>query len=128
MKQAYFPAERRQNEPKPQEPWKICQKPVWKSFKYLFKNILNTYLRPERPDQTQTCSKNYKKCSKITLPLVYFLFLCKIHPKKTFSEFICGRWYSSTGDDLKNAFSRSTIQCFLLYNSPFLWLKVTNNK
>jgi hypothetical protein len=51
-----------------------------------------------------------------------------LHPKKTFSEFICGRWYSSTGDDLKNAFSRSTIQFFLLYNSPFSWLKVTNNK
>jgi hypothetical protein len=50
-------------------------------------------------------------------------------PKKTtLSEFICGRWYSSTGDDLKNAFSRSTIQFFLLYNSSFLWLKVTNNK
>jgi hypothetical protein len=38
-------------------------------------------------------------------------------PKKTFSEFICGRWYSSTRDDLKNAFSRSTIHFFLLYNS-----------
>jgi hypothetical protein len=25
-------------------------------------------------------------------------------PKNNFSEFICGRWYSSTGDDLKNAF------------------------
>jgi hypothetical protein len=38
--------------------------------------------------------------------------------KKTFSEFICSRWYSSTGDDLKTHF---------LYQSPFLWLKVTNN-
>jgi hypothetical protein len=54
--------------------------------------------------------------------------LSYINPKKTSSEFICGRWYSSTRDDLKNAFSRSAIQFFLLYNSTFLWLKVTNNK
>jgi hypothetical protein len=50
-----------------------------------------------------------------------------IHPKKTFSDFIWGRWYSSMGDYLKNTFSRSTIQFFLLYNSPFVRLKVTNN-
>jgi hypothetical protein len=43
----------------------------------------------------------------------------KSYTKKK-SEFICGRWYLLTGDDLKNAFSRSTIQFILLYNSPFL--------
>jgi hypothetical protein len=32
-----------------------------------------------------------------------------LHPKKTFSEFVCGSWYSSTGDDLKNGFPRSTL-------------------
>jgi hypothetical protein len=32
------------------------------------------------------------------------------------------------GRNGKNAFSRSTIQFFHLHNSPFLWLKATNNK
>jgi hypothetical protein len=39
--------------------------------------------------------------------------------KTTFSEFICGKCYSSTGDDLKNVFSRSTIQFFLLITLHF---------
>jgi hypothetical protein len=42
-----------------------------------------------------------------------------VHPKKTFSEFICGKWYSSTGDYLKKRISRSTIQFFLLIKMNF---------
>jgi hypothetical protein len=39
--------------------------------------------------------------------------------KNTFSEFICGRWYSCTGDDLKNAFSRSTKQFLINWKICF---------
>jgi hypothetical protein len=76
--------------------------------------------KPQKTEQNISSDLSYEE---IRSPKFSFTQKTDDQSKSLSTEFICGRWFSSTGDDLKNAFSRPTIQFFLLYNAPFLLLK-----